>query len=130
MSSDLRNAAFAGFVEGPQAVLVVGKRDRVEHASQPRSVVGELIGEPLDLILELDVADENPAVSHEAGDLLAAGFGADRVNHVRSGRFEQACRVKRHALLVGDSHHEETSAGHPEKVGGHGVPRQRSSAPR
>ena len=121
----------AGDVEGAEEVAlgcfvkrfwfagVVGKGDRVEEAIDVFAVIGDLAGEPFDLVFVLDIAHEHFRIADELLDLLAAGFAADGVDDFGAGFDQHTTGVPGDALFVGDAHHEDAFAGELEEVGGH-----------
>ncbi len=82
---------------------------------------GQLAGEPLDLILELDVADKNRRIADQLLHLLSPFLAADDVHDLGPRLDQHAADVPGHALAIGHAHHEDALAGELEKISRHAL---------
>jgi hypothetical protein len=93
----------------------------VEEPIKAVVLLSEICGELGNLGFELDVTDKDGRVADELLHLFAAGFAANGVDDLSARIDKHAGRMPGHALLIGDTHHEDAFAGELKKIVGHDV---------
>ena len=79
----------------------------VEHVV----LLGQFAGQPLDLLLELDIANKHGRIANQRPHLLPPLLIANDVHHFRPRLGQHPANMPRHALPIGHAHHEDALAG-------------------
>ena len=110
ISTARRKSRFERLVERLHTFFIIGERDRMDQAVEDVVPLGQLAGEPFDLVRELDVADEHRRLTHERPHLLPPRRAANDIHHLGTGLHQHPADVPGHALAVGHAEHKDSFA--------------------